>query len=97
MEFSAELPLKGEVGSRALDVLRRGDIPGAGHELGETIAREAKAEYSVFDTKLADETTTTDLVVVNFGTQNTDQVNVLDSLHRKPAGSTVFQEVDCRP
>lgn len=77
VEINAELPLNGEVGSRALDVLRPGAIrPGAGLELGRTILREARAEYGVYDTKLADETTNTDLVVVNFGTQNTEQVNV---------------------
>jgi hypothetical protein len=56
----------------------------------------AKVEYGVYDTTKREDTTNTDLVVASLTTEDTEQINTLTSLYRRPPGGT-FEEIDCLP
>lgn len=98
IEFSGELDLRDRgLQDAALDILRAGpgaDLPEAGLNLARVIGDNAKLEYGVYDTTKREDTTDTDLVVASLSTEDSEQINVLTSLFRKPAGGA-FQRVDC--
>lgn len=98
VEFTAELDLRDRgLRDAALDVLRAGPGAGtaaAGLNLAREIGERAKIEYGVYDAGKREDTTNTDLVVVSLATEDSEQINTLTSLYRKPPGG-VFERIDC--
>lgn len=98
IEFTGELDLRDRgLQDAALDILRAGPGAGtaaAGLNLAREIGERAKIEYGVYDAGKREDTTNTDLVVVSLATEDSEQVNTLSSLYRKPPGG-VFERIDC--
>lgn len=98
IEFSAELDLRDRgLQDAALGILRAGPSAGAaaaGLNLAREIGDRAKIEYGVYDASKRQDTTNTDLVVASLSTEDSEQVNTLRSLFRKPPGG-VFERIDC--
>lgn len=98
IEFTGELDLRDRgLQDAALDILRAGPRAGtaaAGLNLAREIGERAKIEYGVYDASRRQDTTNTDLVVASLSTEDSEQVNTLRSLHRKPPGG-IFERIDC--
>ena len=100
IEFTGELDLRDRgLQDAALDILRAGpgaDQAEAGLNLARELGNDAKIEYGVYDTTKREDTTNTDLVVASLTTEDSEQVNTLSSLHRKPPGG-IFERIECLP
>ncbi len=98
MEFTGELDLTDEENLQpVLDLLSVNPLDkleGATN-LVPQLAEGADVQYGIYDSEQSEDTTDTNLVVASLSTEDTEQVNTLRSLYRKPSGSTNFEEVDC--
>lgn len=98
VEFTAELDLRNrDLSDAVFDILRAGpdaDLPAAGLDLARILGDQAKIEYGIYDTSKREDTTNSGIVVASLKTEDTEQVNTLDALYRKPPGGT-FQRIDC--
>lgn len=98
IEFSGELDLRDRgLQDAALDILRAGPSAGVaqtGLDLARVISDEAKVEYGVYDASKREDTTNTDFIVASLTTEDSEQVNTLSSLYRKPPGGT-FERIEC--
>jgi hypothetical protein len=98
VEFTGELDLTDEENLQpVLDLLSVNPLDkleGATN-LVPQLAEGADVQYGIYDTEQSEDTTDTNLVVASLSTEDTEQVNTLRSLYRKPSGSTNFEQVDC--
>lgn len=98
IEFSGELDLHERgLQDAALDILRAD--PGAdrartGIELARVIGDRAKVEYGVYDATRREDTINNDAIVASLSTEDSEQVNTLNALYRKPPGGS-FQKIEC--